>query len=207
MPASPLVCLVDPLCGWCYGAGPGLDRLAALGQAPELVPTGLFAGPGARQMDAAFARHAWSNDQRIAEMTGVTFSETYRSAVLGTGGRFDSGPATRALLAAAPGDRIAVLGVLQRARYVAGRDLTDPDTLVQVLAAGGFARAAETLGSNGAALDRQVAEETARGRDMMRRSGARGVPALLSRHGEVLRQLSPALLYDMTTDLASGLIA
>src|SRR5690242_9054966 len=41
--------LFDPLCGWCYGACPVLDRLALLGDATlELMPTGLFAGEGAR---------------------------------------------------------------------------------------------------------------------------------------------------------------
>ena len=39
--------LFDPLCGWCYGAGPALERLAQLDDVTlELMPTGLFAGEG-----------------------------------------------------------------------------------------------------------------------------------------------------------------
>ncbi|TGU69964.1 DsbA family protein, partial [Mesorhizobium sp. M1C.F.Ca.ET.144.01.1.1] len=52
--------LFDPLCGWCYGATPMLDRLAASGVALELLPTGLFSASGARPMDAGFAAQAWA---------------------------------------------------------------------------------------------------------------------------------------------------
>ena len=44
--------LFDPLCGWCYGAGPVLDQLAQLDDVTlTLAPTGLFAGQGARADD------------------------------------------------------------------------------------------------------------------------------------------------------------
>ena len=67
--------LFDPLCGWCYGAGPALERLGQLGDVTlELMPTGLFAGEGARAMDAQFAAYAWQNDERIARLTGQPFS-------------------------------------------------------------------------------------------------------------------------------------
>src|SRR4051794_12302875 len=89
--------LYDPLCGWCYGAAPAIRRLAdqphlALG----LLPTGLFAGSGARPIDDDFAAFAWSHDQRIHALTGVTFSTHYRDRVLADRrARLDSGPATR----------------------------------------------------------------------------------------------------------------
>ncbi|GAB3442049.1 hypothetical protein [Insolitispirillum peregrinum] len=41
--------LFDPLCGWFYGAGPALERLAARDDVTlDLAPTGLFADDGAR---------------------------------------------------------------------------------------------------------------------------------------------------------------
>ena len=50
--------LFDPLCGWCYGTSPSIQRLALQANIGlELVPTGLFAG-GGRVMDAAFADYA-----------------------------------------------------------------------------------------------------------------------------------------------------
>jgi len=75
--------LFDPLCGWCYGASPVIQRLGQQANIQmELAPTGLFAG-GGRTMDAAFADFAWSNDQRIAKLTGQRFTEAYRQNVLG----------------------------------------------------------------------------------------------------------------------------
>ncbi|GAB2835940.1 hypothetical protein GCM10027276_43070 [Comamonas piscis] len=51
--------LFDPLCGWCYGAGPVLDLLSQRGgEHLQLLPSGLFAGEGARPMDGAFAAYA-----------------------------------------------------------------------------------------------------------------------------------------------------
>lgn len=101
MAVTHIAYLFDPLCGWCYGAGPALERLARLDDVTlELIPTGLFAGEGARVMDAQFAAYAWQNDERIARLTGLPFSEIYRSRVLGhTGGMFDSAPATLGLIA------------------------------------------------------------------------------------------------------------
>jgi len=92
--------LFDPLCGWCYGAVPPLDKLAKLdGISISLAPTGLFAGEGVRPMDERFAAYAWQNDQRIARLTGQVFSQSYRDRVLGgNGSMFDSAPATLGII-------------------------------------------------------------------------------------------------------------
>jgi protein-disulfide isomerase-like protein with CxxC motif len=91
--------LFDPLCGWCYGAS---RILAELATSPDLAiglaPVGLFSGEGARQVDAHFAAYAWSHDQRIASITGQSFTGQYRRNVLGKlGSSLDSGPANLAL--------------------------------------------------------------------------------------------------------------
>jgi putative protein-disulfide isomerase len=45
--------LFDPLCGWCYAAAPALQYLQGVDAVQvSLAPTGLFAGAGARPMDA-----------------------------------------------------------------------------------------------------------------------------------------------------------
>src|SRR5256885_10329512 len=81
--AAHITYLFDPLCGWCYGASPTLEGLAARPDfIIKLAPTGLFAGEGARPMDDGFAAYAWANDQRIARLTSQTFSEDYRRKVL-----------------------------------------------------------------------------------------------------------------------------
>lgn len=101
--------LFDPLCGWCYGATPAVSGLLATpGIVVKLLPTGLFSGEGARPIDDAFAKFAWSNDQRIEHLTGQSFTERYRRRVLGDRQQiFDSGPATVALTAVSrPGARV-----------------------------------------------------------------------------------------------------
>ena len=66
-----LTYLFDPLCGWCYGAGPAVKTLIATeAVSVEIAPTGLFAGKGAFSMNAGFAAHAWAADQRISQLTG-----------------------------------------------------------------------------------------------------------------------------------------
>lgn len=109
--------LLDPLCGWCYGASPGLNALAGIpGLQLQLLPSGLFSNDGARAMDEAFATYAGRNDQRIERLTGQHFSERYRSTVLGGHQHmFDSGPATMALTAPAPAPRGHCSSALGRA--------------------------------------------------------------------------------------------
>jgi len=176
--------LFDPLCGWCYAAAPALGRLQGTpGVHVTLAPSGLFAGAGARPMDAQFAAYAWSNDQRIEQITGQRFTQAYRDNILGApAGRFDSGPATLALTAvaqAAPGSELDALHALQRARYIDGRDTADAQVLADVLTSLGLADAAAQTLSPDAALHRAMAERVASSQATLRAVGARGVPQLV----------------------------
>lgn len=176
--------LFDPLCGWCYGAGPAVERLSHLaGVSVRFAPTGLFAGENARPMDAAFATFAWENDQRIARLTGQPFSQAYRDQVLGASdAMFDSAPATLGIVAVGAsdlnGERDA-LKALQRARYVEGRDIADPATVADVLAGAGFAAAARRVETPDAELRAAYQARIDAARPDMARVGARGVPALV----------------------------
>lgn len=203
-----LIYLFDPLCGWCYGASPGLERLSATGIAIELLPTGLFSGRGGREMDADFASYAWSNDQRIAQMTGVTFSDVYRRLVLEAGGLFDSSLATLAVTAAgAPGapERRQALRALQLGRYVEGRSLTSVVSVSGILADAGLSAVADLLQDMPDTLPDRARAETARGQSLMRQLGARGVPTLAIERGGKVSPLASALLFDRDADLAAVL--
>ena len=82
-PSITVTYLFDPLCGWCYAAAPALNYLQGVeGIEVALAPTGLFAGAGARPMDAQFAACAWANDQRIQQLTGQLFTQAYRDHIL-----------------------------------------------------------------------------------------------------------------------------
>ena len=190
----------DPLCGWCYGAA---AAVAALGKAPEvelrLLPSGLFAGAGARPMDDDFAAYAWSNDQRIERLTGQRFSEIYRSQVLSDRQqRFDSGPATLALSAVsltAPERESEALEAIQHARYVNGEDITRLEPLAAVLQAQGLEQAAACLLRSDGELLAANRARIAAAQALLGQFGARGVPCLiLETHGQ-RRLLSSSAAY------------
>ncbi|WP_421993999.1 DsbA family protein [Roseococcus sp.] len=204
--------LFDPLCGWCYGASPVLEKIASTdGVDLELVTVGLFAGEGARPIDANFSAYAWSNDQRISRLTGQTFSEDYRSRVLADHTRlFDSGPATLALAAVAataPARELEALKEIQLARYVEGRDTTDPGVLAEVLGRLGLSEAAQRLRAPDEALVELYRRRIGEGREKMRRFGVAGVPALLVGDGEDQRLVPASALFSDDDGLLASLRA
>ena len=173
------------MCGWCYGALPSLLRLAQHeGCSLELLPSGLFAGSGARPMDGRFAMHAWSNDQRIAQMTGQPFSQHYRERVLANrGALLDSGPAVLALTAvsqAAPGEELGALEAIQTARYVHGSDTTAQTVLAQLLRDRGLAAAASRLEASSDELRDAARAWMSAGKALLRSIGVSSVPTLVA---------------------------
>jgi putative protein-disulfide isomerase len=175
--------LFDPLCGWCYGASPAIQRLGQEATITlELAPTGLFSG-GGRVMSADFADFAWSNDVRIGKLTGQTFSEAYRRQVLGQhGSRFDSSAASLALTAVAhtaPAEELKTLKLLQEARYVEGQDICTPQGVDGVLRANGLTAAADLLAGQNPDLQLQHDARIQKARQLMQAHGAQGVPALV----------------------------
>lgn len=211
-PRTPLdvTVLYDPLCGWCYGATPSLRYLADQPRlALRLLPTGLFAGPGARPIDDRFAAYAWTNDQRIHVLTGVPFSPRYRDRVLADRrAQLDSGPATLALTAVAqtaPAHELRALEAIQAARYRDGLDVTDRSVLATLLLHLELAPAADLLDRGAPALDRVVAARTSAARELLQSVGVHGVPTVLIATPTGARVVPSDLLYGPTSSLASHL--
>lgn len=191
--------LFDPLCGWCYGASPAIQKLGQHdGLTLELAPTGLFAG-GGRTMDAAFANYAWSNDQRIAKLTGQRFTEAYRQNVLGRhGSRFDSATTTLALTAVAltePQRELETLKVLQEARYVHGLDTNAMPVVESLLRDLGLGAAADRLAAGDAELLAANAARIQKAQGLMQTFGAQGVPTLVVTDDNGSRLLRGNALY------------
>lgn len=202
--------LFDPLCGWCYGAAPVIETLSRHpGVAVTLVPTGLFAGQGARTMSPALAQYAWENDQRIAELSGQTFSDSYRRHVLGASGTpFDSGPATLALMAARlsePGSEHSVLKTLQEARYMEGRDIVTRAGVREILMARGFTRVLRELDMAFEDVETLAQETLNTGRRLMAQTGTRGIPALVARSHAGTRLFDNAIIMGGIDALLSAL--
>jgi putative protein-disulfide isomerase len=192
--------LFDPLCGWCYGASPMIQKLGQQADVTlELAPTGLFAGANGRAMNAEFAQFAWSNDVRIEKMTGQHFSEQYRAQVLGkTGSRLDSNTATLALTAVSltePLRELETLKLLQEARYVHGQDITSPLVVEKLLREAGLAVAADQLAADSAELHQKNDTRIQHAQRLMQTFGAAGVPALVVTNGESRRLLRGDALF------------
>ncbi|MEO9168302.1 MAG: DsbA family protein [Aestuariivirga sp.] len=179
-----LIYLMDPLCGWCYGASGRIQQLAkSQDYSIELLPVGLFSGSGARNMDQNFAAYAWSNDQRIAKLTDQEFSEAYQHRVLDRpNGIFDSSAATLALTAVfltSPASEVDALKIIQQARYVRGLDITDITSLIEILNTAGFVAATDRLKNPDQALINANQARMTKGQHLMRVVHARGVPTLV----------------------------
>ncbi|MBS7699787.1 MULTISPECIES: DsbA family protein [unclassified Chelatococcus] len=195
--AGQVTYLYDPLCGWCYGAMPALEVLQSRAKI-TFVPTGLFAGEGARVMDANFAAYAWENDQRIASLTGQPFSERYREQVLLPGTAFDSTVATLALVAVsldAPDQLFAACKAIQHARYVDGRDTSVRQEVAAVLDGMGLSGAAARLLANDRGVLAAARHAVATGRRLMAAHGARGVPTVVLSTEQGDRLIPSQLLY------------
>ncbi|MFW2542560.1 DsbA family protein [Primorskyibacter sp. 2E107] len=200
--------IFDPLCGWCYGAS---ETIAALSAHPQVevipMPCGLFSGRGARSMDG-FAAHAWQADQRIAGMTGRTFSEAYRRDVLGAkGGKLDSSVATLALTAVAedaPEREIEMLKVLQEARYVGGKDVTSRSVVAALLTDCGLPDSAARVTSPDRPLLQSVQTRIAASQSLMAEFGLNGVPAVLI-GSRASRPLDSGVLYAGTAKTLAAL--
>ncbi|WP_259782422.1 DsbA family protein [Aestuariispira ectoiniformans] len=203
--------LFDPLCGWCYGAAPMLDKVVAQGVSVEAVPTGLFAGPGARPLDAGFADYAWSQDQRIAQISGQEFTKAYVENVLqAQGTSLDSSAATLGIVVAGleePTRRMVALKAIQRARYVEGRDIVTTEGVASVLADVGLEAAADRLHAPDAATRMQYRELTAYGRSLFQGLNANGVPALVVRQDGGDRLIGADALFGSLDNLLARLRA
>lgn len=200
--------LFDPLCGWCYGASPAIQKLGQHATIRlELAPTGLFAGTGGRTIDAAFADYAWSNDVRIEKLTGQRFTEDYRTQVLGKpGSRFDSATTTLALTAVAlsePQRELETLKILQEARYVLALDTSAAPVVEKLLRDLGLSAAADRLAAGDAELLSANAARTQKAQDLMRTFGAQGVPTLLVTDDNGSRLLRGNALYSSFDNLLS----
>lgn len=123
--------IYDPMCGWCYGAAP---LVASARNVIEVVghAGGMMTGNNRQQVSPALRNYVMPHDQRIAELTGQTFSEAYFDGLLlDPKAVFDSAPPITAILAVQTltGRGLDLLERIQIAHYVEGRRIADRDVL------------------------------------------------------------------------------
>lgn len=193
-----LIYLLDPLCGWCYGAAPRLEQLR---EAPEFsimpMPGGLFAREGARVMTPEMKAHIRRSDLRVAELSGLTFSDVYRTQVLEKAEVLDSFTATLALIAVREDTarQWALLQALQHGRYVLGIDSGTHIGVTEILMRAGFEAEALAIVKPTEALLRDYEQHIRQAQALTAAAGVNGVPALLTETEYGWQQLSPERLF------------
>ena len=185
--------LFDPLCGWCYSVSGGMAKLAETADV-KLVPTGLFSRN--KIMSPDWSEHAWENDQRIARLTGLPFSEAYRRNILQQPTNFNSFPLVQALTAVQatePERELEALRACQKARYEDGSDTAKLDVLADVLRQIGCTQAAEILTTP--ATEAQAKQRIADGANLARQFGVSGVPFAVRQTESGWAQIASDSLY------------
>ncbi|MEV5493686.1 DsbA family protein [Streptomyces bobili] len=169
----------DAYCGWCYGYGPALHEFAAANADRielRVLSGGLFTG--SRALPVSAYPHIPGANERIAQLTGVTFGEGYRRALAEGVTVMDSADAATGLVAlrSQPGaNALDAAAAMQRAWYVDGRSLSDAEV---------YRDLAAELGLDPDAVATAYASPAARAEaeadvHQVRRLGVEGYPTLL----------------------------
>ncbi len=132
--------IADPMCSWCYGFAPVIDRLAThfKGRLPVKIMLGGLRAGNTRAMraeDKDYIRGAWG---RVNEATGQPFDFAFFDR---DGFVYDTEPACRAVVTArqlAPDRALAFKARLSKAFYAENRDMTDTEAIVAVAVEAGF---------------------------------------------------------------------
>ncbi|HSV44781.1 MAG TPA: DsbA family protein [Ramlibacter sp.] len=186
-PVATLHYIYDPLCGWCYAAAPLVQAARSVpGLAIAFHGGGMLAGASRRTITADWREHVLPHDRRIAQLTNQTFGAAYLDGLLrDVGAPMDSEPPIAAALAAQAlaGRGLDMIDRLQRAHYVEGRRIAEPEVLVEMAATLGLD--ADAFGASFAGL---VGEPTrahiAASRQLMARVGGQGFPTFALEQSE-----------------------
>ncbi|MEX2550517.1 MAG: DsbA family protein [Nitriliruptoraceae bacterium] len=173
----------DPMCSWCWGFAPALERLEGHYKIPlRTVMGGLRTGPAADEMDEAARQQLATYWDGVAERTGQPFTH---ASLQRDGWRYDTEPSCRAVVTMrelAPADTLRWVARLHRAFYVEGVDITDLQVFPDLLE--GFDVEPERYRT--LLTDPRTRERTQEDFAEAGRYGAAGFPTLLFRDGEEL---------------------
>ncbi|TDV70377.1 DsbA family protein [Pseudomonas sp. LP_7_YM] len=138
-----LLYVMDPMCSWCWGFAPVADALVeqakAAGLPLHLVVGGLRTGSGAA-LEPTARRYILEHWHAVQNTTGQSFKF---EGALPDGFVYDTEPACRAIVAArslAPDIAWKLVGEIQQAFYLQGRDTTHASVLAQLAESAGLPR-------------------------------------------------------------------
>lgn len=183
-----LIYIADPMCSWCWGFSPVMERVEALlrDKAGLRVLPGGLRTDGVMPLSAHEVEMIMGEWRKIAAQTGQPFDF---EQPLDTQFVYDTGPACRALslmLRERPACGLEYLRSLHQAFYVGRRDLKDPEVLADYAQKFGVARAVF--------LDKLAQPEAREAFDQdlyfVHRCGVEGFPAVLLRSDARIQRLT-----------------
>ncbi len=193
----------DPLCGWCYAAEPLVQAAATAGIPVALHGGGLWGEP--IHASAAKRRMMRSTDDRISQITGQPFGESYLEGTLVDPDTiWHSRPTIAAILAAqglAPGAGLAMMAAIQRAHYVEGSRVVERAVLVELAHRIGLDRAAFAAALDDVPVDRHILETGA----LMEEYDLHGFPTFLVERGGTLSRFHHEVLYGQPAAFVAAL--
>jgi putative protein-disulfide isomerase len=182
-----LLYIHDPLCGWCYGMSPVINRIQQ--EFAGRVDVSVLCGGMVKGEDVEPISDTWEyislSLDEVERVTGVQFGAAFK--VLGEAGeyRYDSEPPSRAIAAFRqmtqdPARTVPFAHAVQTALFRDGMDLNDPATYSALLA---------DFGVDEVEFQRRfAAPETARAAQQefaaVARIGVEGFPTAVLRLGE-----------------------
>lgn len=211
-----LVYVGDPMCSWCWGFSPVLEKLETRYDIPlRVVVGGLRTGHQAQAMDAGAQEQMATYWEGVSQRTGQPFTT---ASLERDGWMYDTEPSCRAVVTMrelAPHATLHWMARLHRAFYVEGVDVTDVGVFPGLL--DGFDVDGDRFAQ---VLDDEATIERTR-QDFLEaeRYGVMGFPTVLFRDGDQLGivtagyvswdQLEPALttwLEERYGDLTTSLV-
>jgi len=180
-----LIYVYDPLCGWCYGFHPVMEKIQKrfAGRLNiEVKPGGLAVGERAEPIGEGYAYIKDALGQ-VEKTTGVEFGRNFKLLAEEGSYLYNSEPPCRAQLAMnelKPEESLRFAGTLQSAIFQHGKDLNDSATYPDLLEdfnidADQFM---EQFDSDG------LAERVQKEFEWCKKAGASGFPTLLIRIGD-----------------------
>lgn len=193
--------IIDPLCGWCFGAAPLIE---ASKEIPDLNIRlhfgGLFAAPNNQTVDENMKNFIMSHHERITQLTGQTPGTAMVDLLNSGTALLDSTPPIQACLAAgiAAGSTIAYYQAAIKAHFIDGRRITEKETLTQIalecdIDAESFQQALVSVDTE------EVAQHINDSRVLLQRLGGQGFPTFALEQDGQLQTLNHQRLYNNPT--------
>jgi putative protein-disulfide isomerase len=133
-----LIYVYDPLCGWCYGFHPIMQKLEFRFEDQlniSVVPGGLAIGEDAQTIEDGYAYIKDSLSQ-VEKATGVSFGKNFRLLAEEGSYYYNSEPgciAQTVVNSLAPSHSLDFAGKMQYALFNDGKSLNEPETFTDII--------------------------------------------------------------------------